>query len=74
MHTIEIVFGAPGTGKSFKLNDEQKDLISEGGEYERVTFHPELFISKYMLEQKSQYLQKMEYHMSMFLDHLCGHM
>jgi len=36
-----IVFGAPGTGKSFKLNDEQKDLISEGGEYERVTFHPD---------------------------------
>lgn len=36
-----IVFGAPGTGKSFKLDDEQKDLISEGGEYERVTFHPD---------------------------------
>ena len=36
-----IVFGAPGTGKSFKLNREQKDLISEGGEYERVTFHPD---------------------------------
>lgn len=36
-----IVFGAPGTGKSFKLNDEQKDLVSEGGEYERVTFHPD---------------------------------
>ena len=23
----QILFGAPGTGKSFKLNDEQKDLI-----------------------------------------------
>ncbi len=36
-----IVFGAPGTGKSFKLNGEQEDLISEGGECERVTFHPD---------------------------------
>lgn len=36
-----IVFGAPGTGKSFKLNEEMKDLISEGGECERVTFHPD---------------------------------
>lgn len=27
-----------------------------------------------LLEHISQYLQKMEYHMSMFLDHLCGHM
>lgn len=36
-----IVFGAPGTGKSFKLDVEQKDLISEGGECERITFHPD---------------------------------
>ena len=36
-----IVFGAPGTGKSFKLDCEQEDLISEGGECERVTFHPD---------------------------------
>ena len=36
-----IVFGAPGTGKSFKLDGEQEDLISEGGECERVTFHPD---------------------------------
>jgi hypothetical protein len=36
-----IVFGAPGTGKSFKLDGEQADLISEGGECERVTFHPD---------------------------------
>lgn len=34
-----IIFGAPGTGKSYKLNKEQDDLISEGGECERVTFH-----------------------------------
>lgn len=36
-----IVFGAPGTGKSFKLDSEQKDLILKGGDYERVTFHPD---------------------------------
>ncbi len=36
-----IVFGAPGTGKSFKLDEEQQNLIEKGGEVERVTFHPD---------------------------------
>lgn len=36
-----IYFGAPGTGKSFTLNQEKNTLISGGGEYERVTFHPD---------------------------------
>ena len=36
-----ILFGAPGTGKSFTLNKEMKDLLMDGGEYERVTFHPD---------------------------------
>ena len=38
-----IVFGAPGTGKSFTINNERKELIGEGNEidYERVTFHPD---------------------------------
>lgn len=36
-----IIFGAPGTGKSFKLNNEKSNLLLEGGEYERVTFHPD---------------------------------
>lgn len=36
-----IVFGAPGTGKSFTLNKEKADLLKNGGEYERVTFHPD---------------------------------
>lgn len=36
-----IVFGAPGTGKSFKLKDEQKILLENGGYVERVTFHPD---------------------------------
>ena len=36
-----IIFGAPGTGKSFKLNCEKDALLADGGEYERVTFHPD---------------------------------
>ena len=38
-----ILFGAPGTGKSFNLNRERKALLGEDNEtdYERVTFHPD---------------------------------
>lgn len=36
-----ILFGAPGTGKSFTLNREKDNLLANGGEYERVTFHPD---------------------------------
>ena len=36
-----ILFGAPGTGKSFTLNQEKDLLLADGGEYERVTFHPD---------------------------------
>ena len=36
-----ILFGAPCTGKSFTLNHEKDVLLAEGGEYERVTFHPD---------------------------------
>lgn len=38
-----IVFGAPGTGKSFLLNEDRKVLLGEENEkdYERVTFHPD---------------------------------
>lgn len=35
-----IFFGAPGTGKSYKLNQEKEKLLAAGGDYERVTFHP----------------------------------
>lgn len=37
----KIVFGAPGTGKSFKLEEDIASILTLGGKYERVTFHPE---------------------------------
>lgn len=37
-----IVFGAPGTGKSFRLKDDCRALLANTtGGYERVTFHPD---------------------------------
>ncbi|WP_010651624.1 AAA family ATPase [Oceanobacillus massiliensis] len=36
-----ILFGAPGTGKSYTLNQDKDTLLKNGGEYERVTFHPD---------------------------------
>lgn len=36
-----IIFGAPGTGKSYRINKEVKKLLQNGGDYERVTFHPD---------------------------------
>lgn len=38
-----ILFGAPGTGKSFSVNRDRKKLLGEENEtdYERVTFHPD---------------------------------
>lgn len=36
-----ILFGTPGTGKSFTLNKEAKELLADGGHEERVTFHPD---------------------------------
>ena len=40
-----IVFGAPGTGKSQRLNDDKKIF---GDRYERVTFHPNYSYSKFV--------------------------
>lgn len=39
----QIVFGAPGTGKSFKINEDRKKLLGlrADDDYERVTFHPD---------------------------------
>ena len=36
-----IYFGAPGTGKSHKLDLEKNNLILDKNGYERVTFHPD---------------------------------
>lgn len=36
-----ILFGAPGTGKSYAINKDLKKLIGEDNDYERVTFHPD---------------------------------
>lgn len=38
-----ILFGAPGTGKSFTINSDRVKLLGEDNEddYERVTFHPD---------------------------------
>ena len=36
-----IIFGAPGTGKSYLLNQEKDVLLADGGVFERVTFHPD---------------------------------
>lgn len=37
-----IFFGAPGTGKSYSLNEDAKSLVSNKCEHiERVTFHPD---------------------------------
>lgn len=36
-----IIFGAPGTGKSYSLNKDRKDILDENNitDYERVTFY-----------------------------------
>lgn len=36
-----IYFGAPGTGKSYNLNNDVKKIIDEDSQFERVTFHPD---------------------------------
>lgn len=36
-----IIFGAPGTGKSYLLEQERIDLLGKNGAFERVTFHPD---------------------------------
>lgn len=38
-----ILFGAPGTGKSFTINQQCQELLGKDNEtdYERVTFHPD---------------------------------
>ena len=44
-----IVFGAPGTGKSHRLNEDKDTLLADtSGTYERVTFHPEYTYSQFV--------------------------
>ncbi len=44
-----IVFGAPGTGKSHRLEEDRIALLTgTTGSYERVTFHPEYTYSQFV--------------------------
>lgn len=45
-----IVFGAPGTGKSFQLKEDCEEVqkLFEGTEVERVTFHPDYTYSQFV--------------------------
>ena len=44
-----IVFGAPGTGKSYGLKEDCEDLLKDtNGSYERVTFHPDYSYSQFV--------------------------
>ena len=44
-----IVFGAPGTGKSYELKSDCERVKSEyEGEFERVTFHPDYTYSQFV--------------------------
>lgn len=44
-----IVFGAPGTGKSYQLREDCKKLMDGTlGTYERVTFHPDYAYSHFV--------------------------
>lgn len=44
-----IVFGAPGTGKSYELKEDCEKLLKDtNGSYERVTFHPDYSYSQFV--------------------------
>ena len=44
-----IVFGAPGTGKSYRLKRDCEAFLSlEGGAYERVTFYPDYTYAQFV--------------------------
>ncbi|EGO5081324.1 AAA family ATPase [Enterococcus faecalis] len=58
-----IIFGAPGTGKSYSLDSDKDELLSCGGEFERVTFHEDYsyahFVGTYkptMIEADKKFL------------------
>lgn len=45
-----IIFGAPGTGKSYTLNKEARLLLGDSNtdSYERVTFHPDYLYANFV--------------------------
>lgn len=43
-----IVFGAPGTGKSYLLNVDKDLLLGSNNDYERVTFHSDYSYSQFV--------------------------
>lgn len=43
-----IVFGAPGTGKSYGLKKDCEDLMQGTDNFERVTFHPDYSYSQFV--------------------------
>lgn len=60
-----IFFGAPGTGKSYSLNEEAKSLVSnENDQIERVTFHPDYtyanFVGSYKPIMKQNKLEGLD--------------
>lgn len=43
-----IFFGAPGTGKSYQLNEKVKSIIGNDDRMERVTFHPDYSYAQFV--------------------------
>ncbi len=43
-----VMFGAPGTGKSYQLKKECDNLVEDASDYERVTFHPDYMYSQFV--------------------------
>ena len=43
-----IFFGAPGTGKSYQLNNKVKEIIGNANQIERVTFHPDYSYAQFV--------------------------
>ncbi|MBE6063435.1 MAG: hypothetical protein E7207_07775 [Clostridium butyricum] len=44
-----IIFGAPGTGKSYTLKNDSESVQNEyNGDFERVTFHPDYTYSQFV--------------------------
>ncbi|WP_322000415.1 hypothetical protein [Bacillus pumilus] len=56
-HHNRIIFGAPGTGKSYELNQDKDTLLKDGGVYERVTFHPDYSYANFVGTYKPTMLE-----------------